>query len=225
MILSIEAISDADKLAEIDQAIEKLDWQDGRKTAGKVAARVKDNEQAIMASPAGRALGQMLTPLIMENPVVKAAVRPRRHSKLLVSKTQGGGHYGAHIDNALMGKGDGQMRTDVSFTLFLSDPASYEGGELVVQTAGMTQSIKEAPGHLILYPSTSIHEVRPVTSGTRIVAVGWIESLIRDEAQRELLFDMQNTRASLSAKLPANAPELLMIDKSIANLMRMWAEV
>ena len=224
MILSIEAISDAETLAEISSAIEKLEWQDGRATAGKVAARVKDNEQAVMASAAGRALSKMLTPLIMDNTVVQAAVRPRRHSNLLVSKTQGGGHYGAHVDNAMMGKGDARIRTDVSFTLFLSDPADYEGGELVVQTAGMTQSIKEASGHLILYPSNSIHEVTPVTSGTRIVAVGWIESLIRNEAQRELLFDMQNTRASLSAKLPADAPELLMIDKSIANLMRMWVE-
>jgi PKHD-type hydroxylase len=93
----------------------------------------------------------------------------------------------------------------------------------VVQTAGTTQTIKEEPGHLVLYPSSSIHEVKPVTRGTRIVAVGWIESHIRDVSQRELLFDMQNTRSSLSAKLPADAPELLMLDKSIANLMRMWS--
>ncbi len=225
MTLSIAAITDAEKLTEIGAAIARLEWQDGRATAGKVAARVKDNEQAIMAGPAGRAVQQMLMPLIIDNPIVKAAVRPRRHSNLLLSRTQDGGHYGAHVDNALIGKGDARIRTDISFTLFLSDPASYEGGELVVQTAGMTQTIKEPPGHLVLYPSTSIHEVKPVTSGTRIVAVGWIESLIRDDAQRDLLFDMQNTRNSLSAKLPAESPELLMIDKSIANLMRMWAEV
>lgn len=224
MILSVAAISDPAIFADIGAAIAKLEWQDGRKTAGKVAALVKDNEQAIMANPAGRALQQLLMPLIIGNPIVRAAVRPRRHSNLLVSKTQNGGHYGAHVDNALMGKGEARIRTDVSFTLFLSDPSEYEGGELVVQTAGMTQTIKEPPGHLVLYPSTSIHEVTPVTSGTRIVAVGWIESLIRCEVQRELLFDMQNTRNSLSAKLPADAPELLMIDKSIANLMRMWSE-
>jgi len=225
MILSIAAIPEAEKLAEITTAIAKLDWQDGRKTAGKVAARVKDNEQAIMANPAGRGVQQMLIPLIMENPVIKAAVRPRRHSNLLVSKTQNGGQYGAHVDNALMGKGEARLRTDISFTLFLTDPESYEGGELVVQTAGMTQTIKAPAGNLVLYPSSSIHEVKPVTSGSRIVAVGWIESLIRDGAQRELLFDMQNTRNSLSQKLPADAPELLMIDKAIANLMRMWSEV
>lgn len=223
MILSIAAISESETLEQIQTGLSKLEWQDGGISAGKVAARVKDNEQAIMSSPAGRALSQMLLPLIMDNPVVKAAARPRRNSGLIVSKTQDRGHYGAHIDNSLMGKGDAQMRTDISFTLFLSDPAEYEGGELVVQTAGMTQTIKGEPGNLVLYPSTSIHEVRPVTSGTRIVAVGWIESHIRDVAHRELLFDMQNTRNSLGSKLPADAPELLMIDKTIANLMRMWA--
>ncbi|MEM1052243.1 MAG: Fe2+-dependent dioxygenase [Pseudomonadota bacterium] len=225
MILSIAAIPDAEKLAEIEAAIAKLSWQDGKATAGKVAARVKVNEQAIMANPAGRAVQKMLLPVIVENAIVKAAARPRRNSGLLVSKTQNGGHYGAHVDNSLMGKGDARIRTDISFTLFLSDPVGYEGGELVVQTAGMTQTIKGEAGNLVLYPTSSIHEVTPVTSGTRIVAVGWIESLVRDVAQRELLFDMQNTRNSLRAKLPADAPELLMLDKSIANLMRMWAEV
>lgn len=222
MILSITAISEAETLAQIHGGLSKLEWQDGRATAGKVAARVKVNEQAIMTNPAGRAMQQLLSPIINENPVVKAAARPRRISSLLVSKTQDGGHYGAHVDNALMGKGDAQIRTDISFTLFLSDPSDYEGGELVVQTAGMTQTIKGEPGNLLLYPSTSIHEVKPVTSGTRIVAVGWIESHIRHVEQRELLFDLQNTRNTLSQKLPADAAELLMLDKTMSNLMRMW---
>lgn len=223
MILSIAAICDADKLGEIRSAIPKLEWQDGRATAGKVASRVKVNEQAIMSKPAGRALQEMLTPLILNHPVVSAGVRPRHISSLVISKTMDGGRYGAHVDNALMGKGAAQLRTDMSFTLFLSDPESYEGGELVVQSAGLTQTIKAPVGNLVLYPSTSIHEVKPVTSGTRIVAVGWIESQIRDPAQRELLFDLQNTRSSLAEKLPIDAPELLMVDKTIANLMRMWA--
>jgi len=223
MILSIAAIPEAEKLDEIRASLAKLEWQDGRATAGAVASRVKVNEQAVMTNPVGRTVQKMLLPLIIDNPIVTAAVRPAKNSGLLVSKTQDGGHYGAHVDNSLMGKGDGRLRTDISFTLFLSDPSEYEGGELVVQTAGMTQTIKGELGNLVLYPSASIHEVKPVTGGTRIVAVGWIESHIRDCAQRELLFDMQNTRNSLSAKLPADAPELLMIDKSIANLMRMWA--
>lgn len=223
MILSIAAVPEAEKLEEIRAGLTKLEWQDGRATAGKVARRVKVNEQAIMSQPAARAISQMLMPLIVENPVVKNAVRPRHTSGLIISRTSNGGHYGNHVDNALMGKGAAQLRTDISFTLFLSDPQDYEGGELVVQTAGMTQTIKAPAGNLVLYPSTSVHEVKPVTSGMRIVAVGWIESHIRDLAKRELLFDLHNTRNGLGAKLSEDAPELLMIDKTIANLMRMWA--
>lgn len=223
MILSIAAIPEAEKLQDIRRGLTKLEWQDGRVTAGAVAANVKVNEQAVMSNPAGRAMQQMIMPMIADNPIVRAAARPRHTSGLMISKTHNGGHYGAHIDNAIMGKGDGQLRTDIAFTLFLTDPVDYEGGELVVQTAGMTQTIKAPAGHLVLYPANSIHEVKPVTAGTRIVAVGWIESHIRDVTQRELLFDMQNLRGSLRQKLPADAPELLMLDKSIANLMRMWA--
>lgn len=225
MILSITVIPEAEKLKEIRDALAKLTWQDGRATAGEVARHVKVNEQAIMTDPAGRAMHKMLLPIITEHPVVKSAVRPRRISGPLVSRTENNGRYGAHVDNAMMGKGDGMIRTDVSFTLFISDPKDYEGGELVVQAAGMTQTIKGQAGNLVIYPSTSIHEVKPVISGTRIVAVGWMESLIRDISQRELLFDMQNLRNSLRQKLPPETPELLMLDKSIANLIRMWAGV
>lgn len=223
MILSIAAIPEAERLAEIRSGLAKLEWQDGRATAGAVASKVKVNEQAIMSKPAARAVQQMVMPLILDNPIVKTAARPRNTSGLLISKTQNGGHYGAHVDNAIMGKGAGQLRTDIAFTLFLTDPCDYEGGELVVQTAGMMQTVKAPAGNLVLYPANSIHEVKPVTSGARIVAVGWIESHIRDVTKRELLFDMANMRGSLRQKLPEDAPELLMLDKSIANLMRMWA--
>lgn len=228
MILSIAAVLDAEKLAEIRAGLAKLEWLDGRATAGAVASKVKVNEQAIMSKPAARAVQQMVMPLILDNPIVKTAALPRKTSGLLISKTQNGGHYGAHVDNALMGQaiigqGEAQLRTDIAFTFFLSDPADYEGGELVVQTAGMTQTVKAPAGNLVLYPANSIHEVKPVTSGSRIVAVGWIESHIRDVTQRELLFDMANVRSSLRQKLPEDAPELLMLDKTIANLMRMWA--
>lgn len=223
MILSIAAIDDNAAMEEIRGMIAPLSWRDGRATAGTRARAVKQNEQAIMDDVHGMALRDRLRPLIAENPVVKAAARPRRLSPLLISRTENGGHYGAHIDNALMGKGDARMRSDLSFTLFLSDPADYEGGELVIHAAGMTQSVKEAAGTLVLYPSSSIHEVRPVTGGTRIVCVGWIESLIADHAQRELLFDLENLRVSLQQTLPQSSAELLTLDKSIANLMRMWA--
>ena len=222
MILTISAIDDSEKLAYLQRRIGALEWRDGRATAGKIAGAVKRNEQAIMSGSVGQELEQELIPIISANPVVKAAARPRRFTKLMISRTQDGGHYGPHVDNAIMGGGNTKMRSDLSFTLFLTPPSEYEGGELVVHTNSMEQRVKGEAGHLVLYPSSSIHEVRPVTSGSRIVCVGWIESLIADPTQRELLFDMENLRASLRQKLDPNSLELLMLDKSIANLMRMW---
>jgi len=223
MILVIDALGDSDHLAAIAERVALLEWRDGRETAGSVAREVKRNEQAAMDTVAGRALQGELTRLIGEHPVVRAAAQPRRLSPLIVSRTRAGGHYGSHVDNALMGKGAARLRTDLSFTLFLSPPTDYDGGELVIHAAGMTQAVKGEAGHLVLYPSGSIHEVRPVTRGTRIVCVGWIESLVPDAAQRELLFDLENLRASLRRQLPSQSAELLTLDKTIANLLRMWA--
>jgi PKHD-type hydroxylase len=225
VILGIAAITDALVLAEVNAKIAALSWRDGRVTAGATASAVKRNEQAILHDAAGKALRALLTPIIANNPVLVAAARPRRMTPLMVSRTENGGHYGAHVDNATMGKQPSRLRTDISFTLFLSDPTSYEGGELVIHAVGMTQAIKPKAGELVLYPSSSIHEVRPVTSGTRIACVGWIESMIRDPAQREMLFELENLRMSLRQKLPDGTAELLTLDKSIANLLRMWSEV
>lgn len=225
MILTIDAISDATVIEALREKVAALSWRDGKATAGKVAGAVKQNEQAIVSDAAGKAVQEAVLPYIKDNPVVRAAARPRRFTQLLISKTKDGGHYGAHVDNAMMGNGKSRLRTDISFTLFLSSPSDYEGGELVVNNAGMTMRIKAKAGQLVLYPSSSIHEVTPVTNGERIVMVGWIESMIADQAQRELLFDMENLRVSLRQKLPAQSIELLTLDKSIANLLRMWGQV
>lgn len=223
MILVINALDDAAHLAALHERIAMLEWRDGRETAGAVARAVKRNLQAALDSTPGRALHDELSRLIADNPVLKTAAQPRRISPLLISKTADGGHYGAHVDNALMGKGAQRLRSDLSFTLFLTPPADYDGGELVVHTAGITQELKGEAGHVVLYPSSSIHEVRPVTRGTRIVCVGWIESLVADQAQREMLFDLENLRAALRQQLPSQSAELLTLDKTIANLLRMWA--
>lgn len=222
MILTINAIDDETKLSHLRERIGRLEWRDGRATAGKVASAVKRNEQAIVSDARGKALQEELLPFIKDNPVVKAAARPKRFTSLMISKTGVGGHYGAHVDNAIMGSGKARLRTDISFTLFLTPPDEYEGGELVVHAAGLNSRIKGEAGQLVLYPSTSIHEVRPVTNGERIVCVGWIESLISDPTQRELLFDLENLRVSLRQSMPSEAAELLMLDKSISNLLRMW---
>jgi PKHD-type hydroxylase len=224
MIVKIAAFTEAEQIAKIERLLEPLVWRDGRETAGRMAREVKRNEQAIMNNEAGRAIRAELEPLIAENPVVRASARPRRFTPLMISKTADGGHYGSHVDNALMGRDRNQMRTDISFTLYLSNAADYAGGELVIHSAGMTQVVTGNWGELVLYPSTSIHEVKPVTSGERIVCVGWIESLVADPSKRELLFDMENMRTAMRQKLPAGSPELLALDKSMSNLLRMWCE-
>lgn len=223
MILVINALDDADHLAALRERIDLLEWRDGRATAGATAREVKRNLQAAMDTSAGRRMQDELLPLIAENAVAKAAAQPRRISPLMISKTGVGGQYGAHVDNPLMGKGAARLRTDISFTLFLTPPGEYDGGELVIHAAGMNQEIKGNAGDLVLYPSTSIHEVRPVTRGERIVCVGWIESLIADQGRREMLFELENLRTSLRQKLPLQSAELLTLDKTIANLLRMWA--
>jgi PKHD-type hydroxylase len=223
MILVINALDDAAHLAALRERIGMLEWRDGRETAGAVAREVKRNLQAAMESAPGRALQDELARLIEDNSVIKAAAQPRRFSPLLISKTGVGGQYGAHVDNAMMGKGAQRLRTDLSFTLFLTPPGEYEGGELVIHAAGMTQELKGEAGYLVLYPSGSIHEVKPVTRGERIACVGWIESLVADAGQREMLFDLENLRTALRQKLPAQSTELLTLDKTIANLLRMWA--
>jgi PKHD-type hydroxylase len=222
MILVINALDDPAHLAALRERIAMLEWRDGRETAGSVAREVKRNEQAAMDSTAGRAVQDDLARIIADHTVIKAAAQPRRFSPLIISRTGIGGHYGAHVDNAMMGKGAQRLRTDLSFTLFLTPPGEYDGGELVIHAAGMTQELKGEAGHLVLYPSSSIHEVRPVTRGTRIVCVGWIESLVADGAQREMLFDLENLRAALRQALPSQSAELLTLDKTIANLLRMW---
>ncbi len=223
MILAIHAIPEADRLSAMRDRIALLEWRDGRETAGSVAREVKRNEQAVMESTAGRSLQEEISHILWDNPVVRAAAQPRRLSHLLISRTGEGGGYGAHVDNALMGRGERRVRTDLSFTLFLTPPDEYEGGELAIHTAGMTQEVKGEAGTLALYPSGAIHEVRPVTRGQRIVCVGWVESMIADAAAREMLFDLENLRAALRQKLPSQSAELLTLDKTIANLLRMWA--
>lgn len=211
-------------LDALSGAMSDLTWRDGKETAGRTAKRVKVNEQADLTSAAGQTITKAIGSALKSHPVFKAAARPRRMSKLLLSRTENNGRYGAHIDNALMGKGAARMRTDLSFTLFLSEPDSYDGGELTVHTTGATQSFKGDRGDLVLYGSTYIHEVAPVTRGERLVCVGWVESLVADEAKRSMLFDLENLKVSLRGQLPEGAGELLMLDKTIANLLRMWAQ-
>jgi PKHD-type hydroxylase len=224
MVMVISALGDPVQLASLAERLTALDWRDGAATAGPVARMVKHNLQADMGTAAARTLTQELQGVLADHPVLRAAAQPRRFSPLIISKTQDGGHYGLHVDNALMKNGAGEpLRSDLSFTLFLTPPDQYDGGALVIHSAGGTQEVKGEAGQLVLYPSTALHEVTPVTNGSRIVCVGWIESLVPDQGRRDILFDLENLRASLRRHLPAQSPELLTLDKTIANLLRRWA--
>lgn len=223
-MIVVERVLSPELLKEADAELKSLRWEDGRKTAGAAASKVKHNEQADLSSRTGARLRDALLDAVMRHPVVEAYARPAKFAPPLLSRTGSGGTYGLHIDNPIMGKGPGKLRTDLSFTLFLSDPESYEGGELEVETVHKTESIKLPAGSLFIYPSTELHRVAPVTSGQRFAFVSWIQSTIRDAAQRAILFDIANLKAGLARSFPAGSPELLNLAKTEANLIRMWAE-
>ena len=185
---------------------------------------MKQNLQADLSTRSGVKLRDTLKEAISLHPVFRTFARPNKWSKLLISRTENNGGYGTHIDNPLMGPSGDQVRTDLSFTLFLSEPESYEGGELIIEEAGQSHTIKAKAGDLVVYPSTTLHQVAPVTSGTRYVCVGWVQSHIRSAEQRETLFDLENLKVELSGTHEANSPEMLILSKSIANLVRMWAD-
>ena len=221
MFLTIGNVLSASNLAEVRDEIGKLSWHDGKSTAGRRARSVKRNEQADLSVPAGQSLLERVIKALREQSVFQAAARPRKYSKFLLSRSRKDGGYGRHVDNAIMGRSATRLRSDLSFTLFLNDPSEYEGGALELDFPAGTQSIKLDAGDMVLYPSTLIHEVKPVTSGERIVLVGWIESEVRDPSKREILFDLDRVRLALSDG-KAEAEAKLILDKVYSNLLRLW---
>jgi PKHD-type hydroxylase len=218
VLITISRILDPGDLPDIRSALSRLRFIDGRDTAGWSAKLVKKNEQA-REGPTLRLLRDRIEKAVLANEVFQLAVRPKALTPLLFSRYGPGQEYGAHIDNPLM---EG-LRTDVSFTLFLSDPDAYDGGELVIETAAGEDMIKLGAGDLVAYPSTSLHRVAPVTRGERLVAAGWAQSYIRDAARRELLFDVDTARRKLF-ETSGKTPEFDLLAKSAANLFRMWAD-
>lgn len=223
MFFVIANVLNTDELEDARVKASALEWRDGAATAGPVAKRVKRNLQANTGTATGKALTGKLKQAVLASQVFQAAARPAKLSPLLISRTSGGGGYGAHVDNAIMGEGGGRMRTDLSFTLFLSSPDDYEGGALAMDMPGGVQRIKPAAGDLVLYPSTLIHEVEPVTEGERLAAVGWVQSDVREQERRQILFDLEQVRMAQRASTAAEAPERLVLDKAISNLLRLWA--
>jgi PKHD-type hydroxylase len=199
-----------------------LQWNSGKRTAGAAARGVRENLQADGADPKVQALERFVVEALRRHPLFEFAARPARLTRLMFSRYEPGMTYGAHTDDALMGADDDKVRTDLALTLFLEEASKYEGGALVIDSALGEQEIKLEAGDAILYPAGSIHHVAPVTNGVRLAAVGWIESHIADAGQREVLFDLSVTRERL-AEAGVAREELLRLDKSISNLLRMWA--
>ena len=207
------------ELETVRAALARAQFVDGRETAGFAARLVKHNRQASGSDRRLETVRKLVRARILENELFALAVRPKTLTPLMFSQYDAAMHYGSHVDDAIMSG----MRTDVSFTLVLSEPESYDGGELVIESAAGEDAVKPAAGSLVAYPSTTLHHVRAVTRGQRLAAVGWARSFIRDAARRELLFDLDTARRQLFAR-DGKTAEFDLISKSTANLLRMWAE-
>lgn len=216
------AIANVLTRAELDTvlaALEHAKFADGRETAGWAAKLVKENMQAAASDHSLDAERRLLAGKILNNDLFRLAARPKKLSPLLFSRYEPGMQYGAHVDDALMGG----MRSDVAFTLFLSEPASYQGGELVIESSSGEEGVKLEAGSMFVYPATTLHRVAAVTKGLRYVAAGWARSLVREAAKRELLFDLDTAKRRVFEREGKSA-EFDLIAKSSANLLRMWVE-
>ncbi|MDO9412333.1 MAG: Fe2+-dependent dioxygenase [Pseudolabrys sp.] len=219
MQIVIGNILSAEELKTVRNVVKAARFVDGRATAGFAAKRVKNNEQVDAADRSLDSVRQLVADRILGNEIFRLAVRPKVLTPLLFARYEKGKNYGSHVDDAMMGG----LRTDVSFTLFLSDPKTYQGGELVIENAAGEDGFKPPAGSLVAYPTTTLHHVAHVTRGERLVCVGWARSLIRDAAKREMLFDLDSARRSMF-KREGNSPEYDLVAKSTANLLRMWVE-
>lgn len=222
MILCIANVLSGEELARLRGALERVRFVDGKATAGWHARLVKHNTQAEAGSRKVRELQRMVAEALERNALFGLAARPRTVRPVLFSRYKPDMAYGAHVDDAIMG-GSEPMRSDVALTLFLSDPGDYDGGELVLDTTAGEQDFKLVAGAMVVYPSSTLHRVEPVTRGARLAAVSWVQSLVRDPAKREILFDLDTTRRALFEREGKNA-DFDRLSKSVANLLRLWAE-
>lgn len=223
MIFSIDNILSAEEIAEIKQVLAHAEFVDGKLTAGWHAKLVKNNQQ-LQAGKPQKELKAKIIAALNKNVLFQSTVRPKSIHSILFSRYNSGMAYDTHVDNALMKNNAGWCRSDVSFTLFLNPPQDYEGGELTIEGVQAEQHYKLDAGSAIVYPSTTLHRVNPVTQGTRLVVVGWVQSVIRDASDREILFDLETARRSIFAQ-SGKTTEFDLISKSIANLIRKWADI
>lgn len=226
MLTVIEQVVTATELAEWRQALATAAWEDGRKTGGSLSASVKTNLQLAEQDPLAVQLGNIIINKLSKLPLFVSAALPEKIYPPKFNCYCDGGEYGAHVDSAVMVMPNQQsLRSDVSATLFISEPDSYAGGELEIETAFGAQAVKLNAGDLVLYPSSSLHRVTPVTEGRRYASFIWLQSMVPDEAARTILYDLDQSIQSVSLDKPATDPALLRLTGVYHNLLRRWAQV
>lgn len=223
MLTPIEQVLDAQRLQAARQLLGAGRFVDGRASAGMAARRVKHNEELALDPARMRELNNLVMGSLVQHPVYRSAALPLKTATPYYARYAPGMSYGDHVDDPIMGQGD-IYRSDLSVTIFLSDPADYDGGELCIRTAFGEQRVKLPAGDAVIYPSSSIHRVADVTRGERLVAVSWIQSLVRSPDRRALLHDLNQARETLLRDRPDD-PETAQVNQSYVNLVRMWSEI
>lgn len=226
MLIHIPNVLTKEQVVVFRESLQQAQWKDGKATVGEQGAQVKKNRQLPVDSPIARQLGEQILRELYANPLFMAAALPHRIVPPLFNAYSGGEHYGFHVDGSirLLPNSNLSLRTDVSSTLFLSEPDEYDGGELIVQDTYGSHDVKLPAGDLILYPSTSLHQVAPVTRGERVCSFFWIQSMVRDDWQRTLLYELDSNIQSLRRKL-GDCQELVALTGHYHNLLRQWANV
>jgi PKHD-type hydroxylase len=227
MLLRIPEVLNGDEVATIRRALDAADWADGRETVGVQGAQVKRNEQLADGSPLKVELGRIVLAALERSPLFFAAALPLRTLPPRFNRYQGGGNYGFHVDGSVMRLGGAEplhVRSDISCTLFLCEPDEYDGGELLISDTYGEHRIKLPAGDLVLYPSSSLHQVTPVTRGARLASFFWVQSMVRDDAERRLIFEMDTSIEALR-RSGADAAAVLRLTGVYHNLLRRWAEV
>ena len=225
MLTVIEQVLSVEDLADFRRHLASAGWEDGGASAGSRSIAVKRNLQLPEDAPVAIDLGHRILRAVGTHPLFISAALPERIYPPKFNLYRGGGHYGAHVDAALMRAGDRTLRTDLSATLFLSAPDDYDGGELVIEGEYGAQEVKLAAGDLVLYPSSSLHQVMPVTRGERIASFFWIQSAVPDAGARALLFDLDQTIQTFSVGRPKDDPDIDRLTHVYHNLLRRWARV
>jgi PKHD-type hydroxylase len=225
MLNTVPKLLNAEQVSQFRQALQSAAWTDGKATAGYSARRAKNNQQLAADDPLGDRLGEVLLDALARNPQFMTAALPLKVFPPRFNRYEDSGHYGDHIDNAVLSVpgSSHRVRSDLSATLFLTEPAEYEGGELVIEDTYGSHAIKLAAGDLVLYPGTSLHRVTPVTRGVRLAGFFWIQSLVRDDSQRNLLWQLDQEIQQVATGLPDSpiAPRLTGI---YHNLLRLWSD-